>query len=86
VDNTLLTVNETTVWNQVINEIRTGRYKPEQYSSLFEEHFKQHPSLRKNNKVVRDRQIKKLLNKLQVYLTTQNDLGKAKNQKAADNI
>jgi len=71
--NSHLTVYEATVLKQVIDDIGTGKYKPEQYSSLFEEHFKQHPSLKKNMKVVRDRQIKKLLEELQVYLPTQNN-------------
>lgn len=75
----LLTENETTVFNQVIDKIRNGRYDPGQYRSLIQEHFKQHPSLKKCNKLEVSRRIKKLLETLQDYLV-QNKLEKEKNE------
>jgi len=79
-----LNVNEATVLNQVIDEIRTGRYKPEQYSDLFEQRFKQHPALKKYDRTRKKRQIKTLLDALQAFLVTENNSEKRNGQHSAE--
>lgn len=78
--NSHLTVNEATVLNQIINDIETGNYPPEQYGNLIGNHIKQHPTLKKKGSLVKTRTRRKLLNYLQKYLATRNNFEKEGNE------